>query len=180
MALSADEEEIIVVLVTILSNLRIFLFLFMYLYNQSNTRRITSSRTEPVTYSMIERAPVLLKHMLELVGLSDVTSLDAIRMPRDTFKRLCYLLEHLGGLKTSRHVEIPEQVAMFFNILAHHSKNIMIRKAFKRSTWTISKHFHSVFIAVIRLGTVLFVTPNPGTNDNKNHRWDFFQVIRCL
>lgn len=176
MAITTDEEEIIVILVTILSNLRIFLCLFMYWYNQPNPRRIRSSRTEPIVYSMIERAPDQRKHMLELVGLSDVTSLDALRMNRDTFKRLCFLLEHFGGLKTSRHVEIPEQVAIFLNILAHHTKNVMIRKAFQRSTWTISKHFHSVLIAVIRMGAILFVSPKPSTNNNKNPRWNFFQV----
>lgn len=177
MANTTDEEQIIVVLVMILNNVRIFMILFMYLYNQSTTRRLRSSTTEISSYSMIERAPDQRKHMVELVGLSDVTSLDAIRMNRDTFKRLCYLLEHFGGLTTSRHVDIPEQVAMFLNILAHHTKNVMIRKAFKRSTWTISKHFHRVLIAVIRMGSVLLVTPKPATHDNANPRWNFFQVI---
>lgn len=163
-------------LVTILCNVRTFLFLFMHIYSKMNSENIDSSTSGSTSYSLIERAPDQRKHILELVGVSDVTSLDAIRMNRDTFNRLCYLLEHLGGLTTSRHVEIPEQVAMFLNILAHHTKNVMIRKAFKRSTWSISKHFHRVLFAIIRMGDTLMVTPKPATHDNQNPRWNFFQV----
>lgn len=152
MAVTVDDEDVIVGLVLILTEVRIFLFLFMVLCNEPTRRCSRLSTYERTTYSLslIESAPDQCKHMLELVGVSDITSLDAIRMNRDTFKPLCYVLENLGGLTRSRHVEVPEQVAMFLNILAHHAKNVMIRKAFKRSTWTISKHFHRVPIAVVR------------------------------
>lgn len=76
--------------------------------------------------------------MHKLVGLSDVTALDTIRMNRDAFGRFWFLLEHLGGLTSSRHVEVCEQVAMFLNILVHHTKNVIIRKSFKWSSHTIS------------------------------------------
>lgn len=75
---------------------------------------------------MIARAPDPRKHMHELVGLSDVTTLDTIRMNRDTFGRLCYLLEHFVGLDATWNLEVRESVAIFLNILAHHTKNVII------------------------------------------------------
>lgn len=72
-------------------------------------------------------------------------------MNRDTFWRICYVVEHIGGLTASRNVEVCEQVAMFFNVLAHHTKNDIIRKSLKMSTFTISKYFHNVLLAVIWL-----------------------------
>lgn len=79
--------------------LEFFLFLWMVSYNQPSRPRIRSSPTTNTntTYRLIKRAPDQRKHILELVGFIDVTSLDAIRMNMDTLKRLCYILEHMGG-----------------------------------------------------------------------------------
>lgn len=106
MARSTEEEELVVVLVTMLNNIRIFLFLFAHIY--FSNRSVGSSQATPArrTYSLIDRAPDQRKHMYELVGVSDVTSLHAIRMPRDTFKRLCYLVENLGGLTETKNVDV--------------------------------------------------------------------------
>lgn len=125
---------------------------------------------------MIDRAPDQRKHMRELVGLSDVTALDTIRINRDTFDRLCYLLENLGGLTPTKNVEVSESVAMFLNILAHHTKNVIIRQSFKNSTHTISKHVQQVLVAVLKLHHVLLVTPKPVITNNDNERWNYFEV----
>lgn len=97
MALSIDEEEVVVALVLILTNVKIFLFLLMVMYNEPSQHRARLSVSQRNGYSLIERAHDQRKHMVELVGLSDITALDALRMSRDTFKRLCYVLEHRGG-----------------------------------------------------------------------------------
>lgn len=95
MARCAEEEELVVVLVSILNNIRISLVLFAYMYflnsNGGNSENMKPRRS----YSLTDRVPDQRKHMYDLVGMRDVTSLDAIRMPRDTFKRLCYLVENL-------------------------------------------------------------------------------------
>lgn len=180
MAPPEEEEEIIVVVTAILNNIRIALFLFMHMYMNMSHGQTTSASNRNRSYSLIARAPDQMKHMYELVGTSDVTSLDSIRMTRDTFKRLCFLVENLGGLSPTKNVEVAEQVAMFLNILAHHTKNVMIRKQFKRSSFTISKYFHRVIRAIIKLHSVLFVTPQPTTSDNQNPRWNYFQVFIVL
>lgn len=146
------------------------------MYFTSDDERVSEAAPSNRTYSLIYRAPNQRKHMYELVGLSDVTTLDSLRMRRDTFRRLCYLVENIGGLTPTRNVEVAEKVAMFLNILAHHTKNVMIRKAFKSSTWTISKHFHRVLKVVLNLYHILLVKPQPTTNNNNNSRWNFFQV----
>ncbi|GFP94815.1 hypothetical protein PHJA_001625900 [Phtheirospermum japonicum] len=96
-------------------------------------------------------------------------------MDRNAFGRLCYLLEHLGGLAPSRDVLISEQVAIFLLILAHHSKNRVVKFAFLRSGQTISKHFHLVLRAVLRLHPVLTVAPNPIDESCTDGHWKWFK-----
>lgn len=86
MAVTVDDEDVIVGLVLILTEVRIFLFLFMVLCNEPIRRRSRLSTYERTTYSLIERAPDQHKPMLELVGVSNVTSLDSIKMNTDKFK----------------------------------------------------------------------------------------------
>lgn len=112
MASTSEEEEIVVVLYQLLNSIRIFMVLFMKVYESRRRRRQLLSSNRGRTYSLSSRAPDQRKHLNELVGLSDVTALDNIRMSRDTFGRLCYLLENIGGLSASRNVDVREQVAM--------------------------------------------------------------------
>lgn len=173
-----EEEEIVVVLAQIFNSIRLFLVLFMNIYEARRRRRVLLSRTRTSTrtYSLIHRGPDQRKHLNDIVGVSDVTALDSIRMNRDTFGRLCYLLEHLGGLTPTKNVEVREQVAMFLNILAHHTKNVIIRKSFKRSTFTISKYVHRVLLALLKLHPFLLVTPKAAGTNNSYERWNFFEV----
>lgn len=101
---TTEEEEIVVVLSQILSNIRIFFALLMQIYESRRRRRLLIANRRSRTYSLIGRASDQHKYMHKLVGLSDVTALDTIRMNRDAFGRFCFLLEHLGGLTPSRHV----------------------------------------------------------------------------
>ncbi|KAL0438707.1 UNVERIFIED_CONTAM: hypothetical protein Slati_2353700 [Sesamum latifolium] len=94
-------------------------------------------------------------------------------MSVDAFCRLCYLLEQLGGLKDTKSGK--EQVAIFLSILAHHTKNRVVKYNFKRSGRTISKHFHAVLNAVLKLHPVLLATPQPVTEDNTCSRWRWFK-----
>lgn len=117
----------------------------------------------------------MVKHFNELVGVSDVTSLDTTRMNRDTFGCLCYLIEHIGGLTPTKNVEAREQVAMFLNILAHHTRNVVIRKSFKRSTFTISKYVHPVLLALHKLHPYFLVFHKAAGTNNRNERWNFLR-----
>ncbi|KAL8457799.1 hypothetical protein ACS0TY_035610 [Phlomoides rotata] len=71
---------------------------------------------------MADKIPKQIKHMSELVELSDIDCFDNLRMNCNTFNRLCYLLRHSGGLVDGRYVTMGEQVALFLSVLSHHSK----------------------------------------------------------
>lgn len=86
-------------------------------------------------------------------------------MDRNAFAHLCQLLTTRGGLLDDGFVTIEEQVAIFLNILEHHTKNRSIQVRFYRSRETISRYVHRVLGAVMRLQDMLFVKPTPVAND---------------
>ncbi|KAL0367557.1 UNVERIFIED_CONTAM: hypothetical protein Sradi_3645800 [Sesamum radiatum] len=96
-------------------------------------------------------------------------------MTRNAFGRLCQLLEFFGGLRATRHVTVMEQVATFLSIIAHHKKNCVVKHDFVRSGRTISKHFHSVLMAVLRLHPILLPRPAPIQECCQDHRWRWFK-----
>ncbi|KAL8552508.1 hypothetical protein ACS0TY_001262 [Phlomoides rotata] len=96
-------------------------------------------------------------------------------MDRAAFHKLCFILQSVCGLKCSRRVSVPEKVAMFLSILAHHTKNRCVKFAFKRSGQTVSKHFHVVLNSVLRLHAMFLVNPQPITEDETDPRWQSFQ-----
>ncbi|KAL0292201.1 UNVERIFIED_CONTAM: hypothetical protein Sangu_3256100 [Sesamum angustifolium] len=89
--------------------------------------------------------------MRRLVEFSDIACIENLRMSRNAFGKLCLILQNQGGLQDSKHVPLSSQVAMFLSILAHHKKNRTVKYDFIRSGRTISKHFHRVLNAVLRL-----------------------------
>ncbi|XP_012838677.1 PREDICTED: uncharacterized protein LOC105959173 [Erythranthe guttata] len=91
------------------------------------------------------------------------------------FYRLCYVLENVGGLNPNRNVSIPEQVAMFLQILAHHTKNVVVRSHFKRSGYTVSNHFNRVLLALLKLHEMLLISPKPVDENSDNERFSYFQ-----
>jgi hypothetical protein len=58
-------------------------------------------------------------------------------MDKNAFSNLCNMFEARGGLKDTKHMLVDEQVAMFLYILAHHVKNRIIKRQFRRSGETI-------------------------------------------
>ncbi|KAL8510233.1 hypothetical protein ACS0TY_017155 [Phlomoides rotata] len=58
-------------------------------------------------------------------------------MTRGEFSRLYFVLQTPGGLKDSRNTLLGEQVAMFLSILAHHTKNMIVKLIHK--IWSNSK-----------------------------------------
>ncbi|PPD91223.1 hypothetical protein GOBAR_DD11842 [Gossypium barbadense] len=117
-------------------------------------------------------------YVKRLVYASDETSIEQVRMNRTAFFKLCEMLESIGGLKSSRFMLVDEQVAMFLHIISHHLKNRVIKHHFRRSGKTVSKAFHSVLNAVIRLQDVLFKKPESITADSSDTRWKWFK--NCL
>ncbi|XP_057809810.1 uncharacterized protein LOC131024320 [Salvia miltiorrhiza] len=139
---------------------------------KSRKRRRCLSK-EP--YTFLARIPDQVKHMDRLVNISDVDCIANLRMDRNTFGRLCILLRQLGGLKDGRYVTVEEQVAMFLSVLAHHKKNRVVRFDFWRSGYTISRYIHVVLKAVLSLHILLFVKPQPVTDECADPRWKWFK-----
>ncbi|KAG8386550.1 hypothetical protein BUALT_Bualt03G0160000 [Buddleja alternifolia] len=92
-------------------------------------------------------------------------------MDRNAFGRLCYLVEHVGGLVDSRYVTVPKKVSIFLSILAHHKKNMTVKFDFWRLGYTISVHFH----AVLKLHRILLVKLKPIDDNCNNARWKPFK-----
>ena len=106
---------------------------------------------------------------------NEVDCHDQLRVNRHTFLRLCCLVRGVG-LGDSRSVCLEERVAIFLWILSHHTKQRRTRFEFFRSTETVSRHFHAVLQAVLRLHPMLVVRPEPVPPNDPDSRWSWFQV----
>ncbi|XVF56330.1 hypothetical protein PTKIN_Ptkin06aG0110400 [Pterospermum kingtungense] len=118
------------------------------------------------------------EYVRRLVHENDESCISQLRMNRAAFFKLCEMLQHIGGLKSTRNMNIDEQVAMFLHIIAHHVKNRVIRHNFQRSSETISRHFHNVLNAVMHLQEHLFRKPEPIPTNSTDNRWKWFK--NCL
>ncbi|CAL5417530.1 unnamed protein product [Camellia sinensis] len=120
-----------------------------------------------------------IDHLNRLVNDSDINCHDQIRMNRRTFMLLCGLVRSVG-LSDSKYVVLEEQVAMFLNVIAHHTKNRKIKFNFMRSGQTVSKHFNNVLKAVLRLHGLLLKKPEPIIANCTNDRWSYGTYVKVL
>ncbi|KAL0385654.1 UNVERIFIED_CONTAM: hypothetical protein Sradi_2959700 [Sesamum radiatum] len=156
---SGDHEAVFVAIQEFLISSIHFLNITYHIYRYYIWHKRRRQVAKVLSYNLKTRIPDQVKNLRCLTGTgSGDACLNNLRMSVDAFCRLCYLLEQLGGLKATRNVPIAEQVAIFLNILAHHTKNRVVKYNFKRSGRTISKHFH----AVLKLHPVLLATPTAG------------------
>jgi hypothetical protein len=70
--------------------------------------------------------------------------------------KLCHILSDEGGLVATKNVTIREIVVLFLIILAHNLKNRTIKAMYAHSGKTISRQFHTVLQAVIKIGKIFF------------------------
>ncbi|KAK4421547.1 hypothetical protein Salat_2105300 [Sesamum alatum] len=96
-------------------------------------------------------------------------------MSLDVFVHLCYLLEYLGGLNSTRNVSVEEQVPALLMVLSHHIKNRVVKFYFGRNGRTISKHFNCMLDAVFKIYSKFLATPTPVEEDNTFPRWKSFK-----
>ncbi|KAJ9565715.1 LOW QUALITY PROTEIN: hypothetical protein OSB04_001681 [Centaurea solstitialis] len=103
---------------------------------------------------------------------SDIVCINVLRMDMNAFAILCELLKTRSGLLEDGEVTIKEQVVVFVNILAHHTKNRCLQVRFYRSGETISRYVHGVLSASLRLQDVLLTNSE---DDCTNRRWKWFK-----
>ena len=118
--------------VIIIQNLVMMLQMIMALYSAMCAQlrlRDEQGLISRSSYRLSQQMNVLY----ELIYESDVKCLSQLRMDRQTFYKLCKLLREKGGFVGSRKLSPEEMLAMFLNILAHHTKNRVIKFNFKRS-----------------------------------------------
>ncbi|KAG6504621.1 hypothetical protein ZIOFF_036955 [Zingiber officinale] len=116
-----------------------------------------------------------MRWMFSLTMDCDAACISELRMNRDTFRILCDMVKDVGGLKPSKNASIEEVVAMFIYTLAHHKKSRTISLLFSRSRETVSRRFHQVLYAIMRLHDILLKKPEPITQDCQDERWKCFQ-----
>ncbi|XP_019108049.2 protein ALP1-like [Beta vulgaris subsp. vulgaris] len=110
-----------------------------------------------------------------MIVRSDIACIEQLRMDRHTFNILCSLVREIGGLRDTKNMVVEEMMAMFLHILAFEEKNREIKYDFQRSGETISRHFHDVLRAVLKLSRVLLKKPEPIPEDSTDERWKWFK-----
>ncbi|KAL8552591.1 hypothetical protein ACS0TY_001325 [Phlomoides rotata] len=143
--------------------------------SSNNSRRVRRRIVYAQPYGMLSRIPDQVLHMSRLFLDSDVDCISNLRMDRNSFGRLCFLMRELGGLVDRRYISVEEQVSMFLSILAHHKKNRVIKFDFRRSGQTVSHYVHIVLRVVLSLHTLFLVKPTPVTDDSTDSRWKWFK-----
>ncbi|KAK4394346.1 hypothetical protein Sango_1905400 [Sesamum angolense] len=76
--------------------------------------------------------------LYRLISSSGETCLRNLRMDRNAFGRLCYMLEQSGGVKPTKNVSVSEQFAMFLSVLSHHKKICVVKHDFIQFSRIIS------------------------------------------
>ncbi|KAK4404455.1 hypothetical protein Sango_0814100 [Sesamum angolense] len=114
-----------------------------------------------------------------LVSLSNASCLRNLRIERNAFGRLCYLLEHSGGMSNTKHMTVAEQVAMFLSVIAHHKKNYAVKHDFLRSGRIVSMHFHVVLNTYYKMSYVFLAKAAPIADDCSDPRWRWFKGCLC-
>ena len=103
-----------------------------------------------------------------------------LRMGNDAFVRLVNIIRGTGRLKNNAHSNVEEQVAKFLHIVGHNLRNRTMKFYFKRSSETISCHFHQVLRAIISLDDVFLKQPDglkcPQEIKDNTKFWPYFKV----
>ena len=108
---------------------------------------------------------------------SDRQNVENCMMDRRTFAKLCQLLKTEGMLKKNTNMSVEEIVISFLHIIAHHTKNRVLKRQTTRSGETVSRQFHAVLKAILRLHALLFKKPEPILEYSSDRRWKWFKVF---
>ncbi|KAG6489494.1 hypothetical protein ZIOFF_050765 [Zingiber officinale] len=154
------------------NNMLILLFALYYVlicsYLRDNVRHIKTKEEKRINR---------MRWMCRLTMDCDSACISQLRMDRATFRILCDMVTNIGGLKPTKNTSIEEVVAMFIYTLAHHKKSRTISLLFYRSTETMSRQFHQVLNAILKLYPILLKKPEPITQDCQDERWKCFQFM---
>ncbi|XP_073119890.1 uncharacterized protein [Henckelia pumila] len=165
----------LLVLQQILISSFVFITVVSRFYVKFVSRKKSRLHRRGVRHNDSERINDQISHLHRIIEVGDIQCVVNLRMTRNVFARLCYLLTHVGGLVESRYVRVEEKVAMFLSILAHHKKNRIIGHDYRRSGHTVSSHFHEVLRCVLKLHPLLLVKPTPVEDNCSSETWKWFK-----
>ena len=106
---------------------------------------------------------------------SDRACKDQLRLTRHCFTVLCSKLKELG-LKKSKNITVEEVVAMFLYVLSFNLTNRKVGFDFARSGETVSRYFHIVLNAILKLGRQYIVQRETVMESFEDEKWDWFEV----
>ncbi|CAI0474184.1 unnamed protein product [Linum tenue] len=118
------------------------------------------------------------RHLDRRIRRCDTICFSLVRMDRALFNRFCEVLAVNGRLRRTRDVNIDEMVYTFLCTISHNEKNRTLAVNLLRSGETISRSFHRVLRAVIRLNSLLMKKPIPIADNSNDYRWKHFK--NCL
>ena len=118
---SLNYTRIYMLLEDILTNYRTQTTILIQKYMSARSRRRFLEWVR--SYSVIARTPKQLEHIDRLLHLTDANCIANMRMDRNTFGRLCYILKERGELRVSKSLGVEEQIVIFVGVLAYHKKN---------------------------------------------------------
>ncbi|XP_012855475.1 PREDICTED: uncharacterized protein LOC105974862 [Erythranthe guttata] len=175
MANNNEQQLVVLAAYEAVEQMKILLAMFAQLVRLFIRRRRTNYISMGTSYSLRSRIPNQVKNLTYVVGTNDTLCRKNLRMNMNTFGRLCYLLQNLGGLEATRNVSVTEQVALFLHVLSHHEKNVIIQTNYQGSGFTVSKYFSRVLKAVLKLHNVMLVQPVPMDGNCEDVRWNYFE-----
>ncbi|KAL3838799.1 hypothetical protein ACJIZ3_023390 [Penstemon smallii] len=104
---------------------------------------------------------------------------EQLRMGKNAFANLVYILKGRGLLRDTARSSVEEQVAKFLYIIGHNLKYRIIKFKFRRSSETISRHFRQVLRAIISLEDLFLKQPNgdecPTQIKDNQKFWPYFK-----
>lgn len=96
-----------------MDEIAVTLTIFTYVIKHLTSENPTHDRSLRPRYLINTRISDQVLHLHRLVSISDESCLRKIRMDRNAFGRLSYLLEYSGGILQTKHLTVPEQVVIF-------------------------------------------------------------------
>ena len=121
-----------------------------------SSRKSTHGGKISYAHERLHRHSIRSLNLDKMVFQSDRQSVKNCRMDKRTFAKLCQLLKIERMLKENRNMSVEEMVINFFHIIVHHMKNWVLKRQTARSSETVSRQFHAVLKAVLRLHALFF------------------------
>ncbi|XP_023759415.1 uncharacterized protein LOC111907843 [Lactuca sativa] len=87
-------------------------------------------------------------------------------MSRESFVQLCAHFRVNYALKDSKHVSVEEKMAMFFMMIGHNQRYVIIKRRFQHSKQTIHKFFHEVLDKMLLFAHDIIVPTSFNLNPN--------------